>query len=386
MSRGQSLLFQPKKLGRITVPNRFMRSATWEGLADHDGRPTDDLFAMLRKLADGGVGLIVTGECYCSKKSQNVPNMSGMCTAEQARMWRLGVKKIQEKNSKVIFQITHGGRTADPRVNGGFEPMVPTAFEKNEREMTNAEIEETIQEFCDAAELATHTGAAGVQLHAAHGMLLSAFMSPALNRRSDKWGGSDENRLRIVSEIATQIRKVVPENFALMIKMNGSDYVDGGITPQLAGRYVRMLGDQFDLFEIAGGLSLKHTMRTNLNEEVLCRYAPKAKREALISQARARIAGVPFTEMYNRPALKVIREMNPDANLALVGGARSFSLMNEVVSSGEADLISMSRPFLNDPYLIHRLRGMTLDRALCISCSACILNCKDTAFCHLKGK
>ena len=385
MSRTQALVFQPKKLGRITVQNRFMRSGTWEGLADHDGRPTDDLFAMLEKLGHGGVGLIVTGACYCSKKAQNRPNMSGMCTPEQARMWRRGVEKIQAHGSKLVFQISHSGRTADPSINGGFEPMVPTALSKNEREMTNAEIEETIQEFCDAAELAAHTGAAGVQLHAAHGMLLSAFLSPALNKRADKWGGSEENRLRIVQEIVAQIRKVVPENFALMIKMNGNDYVDGGVTPQLAARYVKQLADKIDLFEISSGLSINHIMRTVVNEEVLCRYAAKSEQQSLTQKARQTFTA-PFEELYNRDALKVIREMNPTANLALVGGARSFDKMDELISSGDADIVSMSRPFINDPYLMYRLRGLTLDKVLCISCSACLLNCKDGMFCHLKGK
>lgn len=378
-----SILFSQAKLGRLTVPNRFMRSATWEALADNDGRATNDLINMIEELAIGNVGLIVPGAVYVTRRGQGMPGQSGMSTIEHARIWHRGVANVHKRGSKLIFQLIHNGLYADPKLNGGFPPCGPSALNLNQHELTNTEIEDIIQDFADSAELSYHASADGVQLHGAHGYLLSEFLSPAFNKRTDKWGGDDEKRLRIIKEIISEIRKRVPEEFSISIKLNGDDYVDNGINPELCAKYIDSLKKDLDFFEISAGSN--HSILSTINENVLTKgIKDPQKKKTIIENARKALGPYKFKEMYNLDALKVIRKSVPDAKLALVGGNRTFINMEKVVKEGYADLISMSRPFLNDPYLVHRFKVKTLDRSLCINCSACLLNTENGVYCHLK--
>lgn len=375
-------MFQPAKLGRLTVPNRFMRSATWEALSDLKGNPKDSLFTLLENLAFGNVGLVVPGAAYVTKSGQMVPNQTGLCTIEQARIWHRGIANIHKHEAKVIFQLAHGGLFSSTELNGGAEPCGPTAFNKNQHELTNTEIEDLIEKFAHSANLAHLTEADGVQLHAAHDFLLSEFLSPAFNHRTDKWGGSVEKRVRILQEIITTIRQRVPDSFSISLKINGNDHRKSGITPQLAAKYVGLLKKDIDFFEISAGNGF--AVLSTLHKEVLTRNVIQSQKQKLIDKAQKIFEGRPYKDMYNLDALNIIRKLQPDAKLALVGGNRSFSSMKKIIESGKANLISMSRPLLNDPYLIHRFKVKTLDKALCINCGSCLLNSEKGVFCHLK--
>lgn len=379
-----SVLFTPAKLGRLTVPNHFMRSATWEALADNDGRATNELIKMMEELAIGNVGLIVPGAVYVTKRGQGLQGQSGMCTIEHARIWHRGVANVHNRGAKLIFQLIHNGLSANPKLNGGFPPCGPSALNKDQHELTNTEIEDIIQEFANSAELSHYASADGVQLHGAHGYLLSEFLSPAYNRRTDRWGGDDDKRLRIVKEIITAIRKKVPEEFSISIKLNGNDHIENGIDPQLCAKYVDKLKDDIDFFEISAGSY--YSIISTINDNVLTKGIkdPNKKKE-LIENAHKAMDSYKFKEMYNLDALKVIRKAVPDAKLALVGGNRTFVNMEKVVKDGYADMISMSRPLLNDPYLVHRFKVRTVDHSFCINCGSCVLNTEDGVYCHLKG-
>lgn len=386
MSRDGSIVFTPKRIGSMLLQNRFMRSATWEALADEEGRVKDSMINLMETLAYGTVGLIVPGAVYCNRKGQGLKGQSGLCTPDHLRRWTLCVDKVHEYKSKLAFQIIHNGLASDPKLNGGFEPEGPTSFNKNQHELTNAEIEDLIQDFVDSAKMAYQTGADGAQLHAAHGYLLSGFLSPALNHRKDKWGGSTENRLRIINEIVDEIRKSIPKDaFSLSIKMNGDDCTKGGVTPELAAEYVHLLEDKLDLFEISCGVGPQlFTIRSTIDEASLIRGQKKENHQAIIDNAKEATKGAEFIELYNRYACKIIRKKNPNANLALVGGIRKFTDMNEIIQSGDADIVSISRPFLNDPYFIMRFKANTLDQVLCTSCGACILSTEKGIYCHMK--
>jgi 2,4-dienoyl-CoA reductase-like NADH-dependent reductase (Old Yellow Enzyme family) len=179
--------------------------------------------------------------------------------------------------------------------------------------------------------------------------------------------------VRLVREITREIRRVVPAAFSVSVKLNGSDHLDGGVVSEQAAEHVKLLKDVLDFFEISGGTAMRWTIRTTVNERVLERaIRDPEQRAATIRNAHALIGDVQFTEMYFRPILKTIRKVNPDANLALVGGNRTFAAMEELIKSGDADLVSISRPLFHDPELIKRFRQGTLDRSGCINCSSCI--------------
>lgn len=385
MSREGSIVFSPLRVGSMLLPNRFMRSATWEMLSDEEGNPTDKLADMMEELAVADVGLIVPGASAFMKAGNGCPGQNGLYTFEQARLWKRCISRVHTHKSKVIFQIFHSALFSNTKYNGGIPPIGPTAFTKDQHELTNAEIEDLIQKFVDSAQYAQFAGAEGIQIHAAHGYLFSEFMSPALNHRTDKWGGSDENRLRIVNEVIEEVRKhFKPEEFSISMKLNCNDYLEGGITPEHAAKYVNMLNGKIDMFELSCGTNLKYSIRTKPNEKLLLRGTKPENKENLLKILRETTNGVKYQDMFNREACKIIRKKNPAAILALVGGIRKYSDMEDIINSGDADIISMSRPFLNDPYLIKRFYANTIDRVLCTSCSSCILSNERGNYCHFR--
>lgn len=380
-----SILFQQKKVGRLIIPNHFMRSATYEGLADNDGRPSGKLISMIETLSKGGVGLIVPGAVYVTKNGQGYFGQSGLTTLEQARMWHSCIESVHKNGSKFLFQIIHHGTRSDPRFNGGFMPSGPTAINKEQHELTNAEIEDIIQDFADSAELAYRASSDGVQIHAGHGYLLNEFLSPAINKRSDKWGGCDENRLRIIKEIVKTIRERVPDDFSISIKMNGDDHIEGGMKPELAAKYINSMKNDFDFFEISAGGN--YSILSQVNEKVLTKgVKDDNKKKELVNFAKMFTKGTQFKEMYNLDALKIIKKAVPDVNLALVGGNRKFSDMEKVVKEGLVDIISLSRPLLHDPFLVQKFKEKKIDHSPCISCGACLLNSEKGIYCHLPRK
>jgi 2,4-dienoyl-CoA reductase-like NADH-dependent reductase (Old Yellow Enzyme family) len=348
-----------------------MRSPTWEAAADKDGVPTPALTKMMHQLALGGVGLIFPGAMYCGDSGNTLPGQSGLRTNAQMRVWRRDViPTVHERGSKLMFQLAHGGISGKASIN----------------DLTTAEIERIVQDFAGSTKLAVEAGADGVQLHCAHGFFLSAFMSPCKNTRSDEYGGSDAGRLRIVNEILDAIKGVIPKGFALSIKMNGEDYIPNGVTADIAARYVSLLKKKVDFFEISCGVSTKYAIRSDINDLNLTRGITGKEKADLLKSVHEMMDGLGFSRMYNRDICKVIKRVNPDATLAMVGGNRVFREMEEVVQSGDADLISLSRPLLNDAYLVKRFEAGTMDHSLCSNCGSCVLSTGKGIYCHMNER
>lgn len=385
INMSNSILFTPKKLGNLTVPNCFMRSAIWEALSDRNGVAKKELLQMIEELAFNDVGLIIPGAVYVTSRGKGVDNSAGMTSLENARKWKPCVEKVHQYGSKLIFQLLHGGLSSNPLANGGYPASCPTSFNENQHELTNAEIEDIIQNFADSAELCYRATADGIQIHGAHLYLISSFLSPALNHRTDKWGGSDEKRVRIVKEIIEEIRKRVPREFSLSIKINGDDYIEGGMKPELCAKYIDMLKDDLDFFEISAGSH--HTILSTVNEKILTRgVKDKKRKKELIDSAYKFTMGNNFVENYNLDELKVIKKKVPTANFAIVGGLRKMSMMEKLVNDGDADMISMSRPFLYEPDLVKKFKEGKTDHAACISCGSCIMNLDNGVYCHIIKK
>ncbi|OHT11955.1 oxidoreductase, FAD/FMN-binding family protein [Tritrichomonas foetus] len=372
MLREKSVLFTPIQIGNALLSNRFMRSATWEGKSDENGFPKESLLKMMKNLALGDCGLIVPGFAYPMKKCQVASNQTGMFTPGHAKAWKSTIDEIHnETTSKIIFQICHGGSKSSPELSGSV-PEAPTAMSSDVHEMTNSDIEATIQSFIDAAVNLKANGADGIQIHCAHGYLLSAFLSPALNRRHDGWGGSPENRVKIVKEIASEIRKSCGQEFLISAKINGDDYDDSiGVTPVLCGWYISQLND-IDMFEISAGVgSRMYGTRINFDTNLYMRMIkPKSDAIEAVKVAEEASKDVPYFEGYNIDATNTIRRIAPNAKLAIVGGLRNFDTMDHVVAGGTADMISMARPFIRQPSLVKDLKKGT-DDSKCISCALC---------------
>ncbi|KAH0785979.1 oxidoreductase, FAD/FMN-binding family protein [Histomonas meleagridis] len=378
----KSVLYSPTKIRGHIIKNRFMRSATYEALGEPSGMPKHELTKMIEKLATGEVGLIVPGYVYPIKHGKAAKFQCGITNYKEAGAWENTIKFAHKKGSKIIFQVCHGGVMCKPEDIDG-TPIGASGILPNTRDMTNAEIEETIDSFIQAALRLQSVGADGIQLHAAHGYLLSAFLSPAMNRRTDKWGGSLENRVRIVQEIATNIRKVVSPDFAISIKMNGDDNYEGGVTPDMAGQYILRL-PMIDHFEISCGIGLKYpsTIRFHpVKEEFYNNIEDKKLAEKFYQIATKCAKNAPSTYGYNVYAAKRIHEIAPDANLAVVGGNRRVADMEDIINSKTANMVSLSRPFLRQPLLVKELKEGKIDKITCKDCGLCILNLSSKVKC-----
>ncbi|MFP4172462.1 MAG: NADH:flavin oxidoreductase, partial [Candidatus Hydrogenedentota bacterium] len=199
-----SILFEPAWLGALDVKNRFVRSATWEGMAEEDGRCTPPLAELMGELAANEVGLVISSHAYVSTEGQAGPWQLGIYNDDMIEGLSVMAKRVHDAGGKTIVQLAHAGCQARSVLTDE-TPIGPSpsrnADDETCREMTHGDIARVVEAFGQAARRAKETGFDGVQIHAAHGFLLSQFLSPAFNRRTDEYGGGAANRARIVCDV-----------------------------------------------------------------------------------------------------------------------------------------------------------------------------------------
>ena len=349
-----SLLFAPGTLGTLTLPNRLVRSATAERLASPDGHPKPRLKALYQELARGGVGLVVTGHMYVHSAGRCRSEMTGIHSDELIPSLRELTEAVHEEGGRIAVQINFGGMQCHP--DAVPEPIAPSAINarflgRPAREMTRDEIVLLVEAYAQAARRAREAGFDAVQLHGAHGYLINQFLSPFVNRRTDEWGGDLQGRMRFLRAVAEAVRQEVGPDYPVFIKLGMMDGVEGGLTAEEGAEVVAALeGMGLDAVEISGGISGDRRGRHALN------IPTHIRQEA--------------DEAFFRPLARLAR---PKTRLPilLVGGFRSRKVMEEVLASGEADFISMSRPLICEPDLPERLRLGLTDRAICVSGNRC---------------
>lgn len=344
-------LFEPTIIRGMSLSNRFVRSATWEGLATKDGATSPRLIELMGELAQGGVGLIITGHAYIRPEGQAGPWQLGIYKDEFIPGLQEMAKEVHQWGGRIVLQITHAGLFANLTLikQDPIAPSLVEDFTKSPvKEMTIQDIKEVVEAFGQAAERATKAGFDGVQIHAAHGYLLSQFLSPLFNRRRDPYGGSFENRARALLEVLQRIRKDVGPDYPILVKMNSEDFLEGGLTLDESSEVGRMLCEAgIDAIELSGGTRFSGSLMP--------------ARKGIASEDK---------EAYFEEAAKVFkRKIN--VPLILVGGIRSYHVAERLVEEGVADYISMSRPLIREPGLINRWKSGDLRKATCISDNRC---------------
>lgn len=350
-----SIAFTPLKLGRLTLINRFVRSATHDYLAeDRTGQVSEKQLVLYRQLAEGEIGLIISGHAYVHPSGKASPRqLAADDDGKIPALSRLTAAVHDTGSGSLIFlQLAHAGRQTKPGLIGNSQPVAPSAvFDASTglmpRELSVEEIHLVTDWFVRAAQRAQEAGFDGVQLHAAHGYLLSSFLSPHTNRRRDEWGGSWINRARILTEILQGIKKTCGQEFPVFIKLNATDHLPTGITVDEAAEIAALLEKNgLDGLEISGGMS----------EAGLGSVWPGLRKEE--------------EEGYFVPlAAKIKKKVGiPVAGL---GGIRTLAVAENFLQQGLVDLISMSRPFINDPGLIKKFKAGVLKKSPCLSCNKC---------------
>ena len=381
-----SVLFDPYRIGPLEVTNRFVRSATFEGRADGQGGVTPDTLSFYDRLAQGELGTIITGIMYVRQDGKGSPLSLGIDRDDLLPGLRELATTIKSDGSRAIFQLHHAGGQAFKRVTGG-PPRSASSDQRGRMErmmmggrqpLTVGELQDVATAFVRAAERAREAGADGVQLHAAHGYLLSEFLSPAFNSRGDAYGASDEGRYRLLGEIVTATRAAVGEDFALMVKMNIDDGVPPpAMSPTLAATYAAwMVRDGIDCLELSagGGVAPYVLVRGEHHHEDFASMAPWPFSRALRRSFEAS-PQPPFIEAYNAPGAATVKASLGELPLALVGGMRTLPVMEDCVASGTADLISLSRPLVREPGLVAKYAADPATVPSCISCSRCLAAC-----------
>ena len=376
-----SILFEAIKLGSLQIKNRFVHSATYEGMATETGEVTDDIVNRYRRLAKGDVGLVIPGGLYVHHLGRTSIYQTGIHTHDTIPGLKRVVEAIHQEGSSVVFQLMHAGGQTKKEVIGRV-PMSPSATVRDPvrfrrpKKMTQVQIDEVIQAFGKAAQRAIEAGADGVQLHAAHGYLINQFLSPFYNDRSDKWGGSDENRFRFLREVILEIKKDLPEGMPLLVKLNVHDYTPKkGITPALAVEYAKWLAElEIDGLELSCGtaFSYMNMCRGEVPVDELLRSLPRWQKPMGKLTLNRMVGKYGFQGGYNLDAAKMIKPICGNAKLLLVGGLRSVAQMEEIVENGYADFISMSRPLIREPYFVKRIKQGETDAASCVSCNKCL--------------
>lgn len=345
-------LFEETHIGGLTVANRLVRSATWEGMADVEGNATRRLAEYLGELARGGVGLIISGYAAVTSDGRQLPGQLGVWSDASLPGLSMIADEVHRHGGKIVLQIVHaGGQTTSRAI--GRPPRAPSAiaspqFPELPEELTPEEIDRLIASFAAAADRGRRAGFDGVQIHAAHGYLVSQFLSPATNRRDDRYGGDLAGRSHFLREIVRSIRASVGERWPVLVKLNGTDNLEGGFDTDEAVEVARMLNDEgVDAIEVSGGTPASGGMTP--------------VRTGIDSRER---------EAYNLPAAVRIKNA-VSCPVMVVGGFRSFELVEGVIRRGEVDFVAMSRPFIREPALPRRWQEGNETHARCISCNGC---------------
>lgn len=377
-----SILFTPQNIGDIEVKNRFVHSATYEGMADASGIVTDQLLKRYRTIAKGGVGIIIPGYMYVHPLGRAYKYPIGIHNDETIPGLRNLVDIVHQEGSKIFFQLNHAGRQTC-KDNIGQIPMAPSDSGRDPvyffkpKVMNEEEIDEAIKAYGAAAGRAADAKADGVQIHAAHGYLINQFLSPFFNRREDTWGGSDENRFRFLKQVVAEIRKNIPKSMPVLVKLNTCDYTPKeGITHSIATKYAEWLAELgIDMLEVSCGTSVYSYMnmcRGEVPVKELVQSLPMWKRplgKLMIGNLKGKYD---LEEGYNIEAAKMIKPVIGDIPLCLVGGMRTKAKMEKVVAEGYAEFISMSRPFIREPFIVNKFKEGKKDVVSCVSCNKCL--------------
>lgn len=345
-------LFDETLIQNIQLKNRFVRSATWENMADENGRLTDRLWKVYEGLAKGQVGLIITSFTFVLKEEQPSPGMLGMYSDSFIAEYRRMTDMIHSYGSRIVSQLVYGGSQTlynpKERVIWGPSSVPEIGTGVIPKEMNKEEIKILVSAFGDAAFRAQQAGFDGVEIHAAHGYLLGQWLSPLHNQRQDEYGGSIENRSRLLVEVYEEVRRRVGTDYGVLIKISCQDFIPGGtkftdvlhVCKELAKRGM-------DAIEMSGGI---------LAAKELCAFRPNINS--------------PEKEAYFEPyAAEVSKETG--IPVILTGGLRTAQVMERILHQTPIEYFGMARPLLAEPGLVKRWQTGDFTPSKCLYCNKC---------------
>jgi len=378
-------IFESVSLAGITLKNRIVRSATHEGMADEKGFPTEKLKKLYVNLAKGEAGAIITGYAGIRQDGKTcLFNMTMMDSDEKIEAFQEITGAVHEYETPIIMQIAHCGRQTRTKITG--MPIVaPSALrhkfysEDKPEELSEKEIDHLIDDFVSAIVRAKQAGFDGVQLHLAHGYLLAEFLSSYSNRRKDKWGGSTENKYRIVGEIFKKAKDKVG-NYPILVKMNAHDGRRKGMRVEEALLIARRLEKSgCAAIEVSCGCvedGLYMMRSKKLPAEAVMEYSFKykklpglAKKVAIPIARTFMIQPKPLLKYNLDAAIQIKKAVN--IPVMVVGGIHRLDDIRNIIVNDKMDFVSMSRPFIIEPNIVAKFKNGTRTQSKCIMCNYC---------------
>ena len=335
----------------VQIKNRICKGAMTEGLADEQNRATSKHVNLYNRWSDGGAGILLTGNVQVDHRYLERPGnvvIEGQQTNEQLSRLTAYAEAGTKNNTHLWMQISHAGRQTPasvaetPVAPSEVQLQMPGAQFGKPRSLSDEEILDIIQKFAHTASVARETGFTGVQIHGAHGYLISEFLSPDINKRDDNWGGSLAKRSKFLLEIVRSVRKSVGDDFPVSLKLNSADFQKGGFTHEDSIQVASWLNEEgLDLLEISGGTyEQPHLVGIDmgLNPE-----RAEVRRESTIAR-----------EAYFLDYANDIRNVFKGP-LMVTGGFRSVQGMNDALNQNACDVIGIARPFCIDPQIANKL-------------------------------
>ena len=365
-------LFSPGRIGNVQIKNRIIRSATWVAKATKDGYVTEDLIELFKNLAEGGTGLIISGYIAVDPLGAATHRMACLYDDSYISGQKKLVKTVHENSdAKIAAQIAHTGNGAFIFGNINFKPVGPSpminlVLNKPCRELTTKEVWQIIKNFADTGRRVYESGYDMVQIHSAHGYLLSDFVSPFTNKRTDEFGGTLQKRTKILVDIYNQLRDELPKNFPIIIKLNTIDYLQEGLRLDEAKEIAKILIDAgYDAIEPSSG---RYDLKIS---------SGKTYPSVTVNSEE--------NENYFLQNVKILKPIIKGRSIFLQGGVRNPLMMEEFIKDDVADFIALSRPLIYEPDIPKRLKNGDLSPPLCTNCNACLtVAANDTAYCVVK--
>jgi len=395
-----STIFEPTSLAGIQLKNRIIRSATHEGMADEKGFPTDKLKKLYIRLAKGGVGAIITG--YAAIQADGKSPLFAMTMIDNDKSipkYKEITDAVHEYNTPIIMQIAHCGRQTRSKITG-FTPVAPSAIrnsfynEDMPKELSEDEIIRLIDNFVSAIIRVKQAGFDGVQLHSAHGYLLSEFLSSYSNQRKDRWGGAIENKYRIIDEIIKRAKEQVGD-FPIFVKMNAYDQRKNGMKIEEAAQIAKML-------ETSGCAAIE--VSCGVVEDGLYTFRGEKLPIDAVMEYTFKYINIPnFIKKIAKPVIKTLLKQpvpllkyNLDAAIQIkkqvnipvivVGGINNVDDIQSIIENDNIDFVSMSRPFIIEPNIVKKFFEGTQTKSKCIMCNYCGIISEETPLRCYYGK
>jgi 2,4-dienoyl-CoA reductase-like NADH-dependent reductase (Old Yellow Enzyme family) len=369
-------VFEPASLGPVTLRNRIVKAATFEG-ATPDGLVTDRLVEFHRRVGLGGSGMSTVAYLAVSPEGRTDRHCIHL-REEAMEGLRTLTTAVHETGAAVAAQLGHAGPVANSRSNRspalapsrGFTPMGTRV-----QAVTEGDIERITGDFARGAAMAAEAGFDSVEIHLGHNYLLSAFLSPKLNRRTDGWGGTLEHRARFPRQVVAAVRDAVGAGTAVTAKLNMADGVPGGLWLDESVEVGRMLehDGHLDALELTGGSSLANPMYLFRGEAPRREFAatlPPALRLGFRLVGRRFLPEYPFEEAFFLPYARQFRAAL-SMPLVLLGGIDRLDTVERALAEG-FDFVAMARALLREPDLVNRMREGTATDSLCIHCNKCM--------------